>query len=421
MSNQVSIVDAQQRFKKTPAGVIPVDWAFAKLGDIATQSEKRFDPNVAENRPYIGLEHMGSGNGRLASVGDSRTVSSLKTIFQKGDILFGKLRPNLRKIIIAPFDGVCSTDIIAIRPLEDVCREFLFYRLQSSEAFAFAVGTAAGTKMPRTSWPLLRGYLFPQPSLQEQKKIAEILSAVDESIEKTRAVIEKSQSLKKSLMQTLLTRGIGHKKFKKTPVGEIPVEWNARDIGSLTRTMINGGTPDTKVEKYWSGDIPWITGADFTNQKMAAVRRYITKEAVQNSSTNVVPKGAILIVTRTGVGKLAVADRDIAVSQDITGIIPDLNLILPEFLFWELNLFAPQLKATHQGTSINGILRSDLERFIVPVPPLNEQKKIVEILSAVDVKIEKEEIACKMMQGLKKSLMQGLLTGKVRAVKNYQQ
>lgn len=178
-------------------------------------------------------------------------------------------------------------------------------------------------------------------------------------------------------------------KFKKTLAGSIPMDWDARDIQSLTKAMINGGTPDTKNEKLWNGNIPWITGADFANQNVATVRRYISSEAIQNSSTNLVPKGAVLVVTRTGVGKLAITDRDIAISQDITGIIPDTNAILPEFLFWQLNLFAPQLKAAHQGTSISGILRSDLESLTIPLPPLVEQRKIAAILSAVDAVIEK--------------------------------
>lgn len=194
--------------------------------------------------------------------------------------------------------------------------------------------------------------------------------------------------------------------FKKTPAGDIPVDWDARSVKSLAKKMLNGGTPDTKIEKYWDGDIPWITGADFADQKIARIRERITREAVEHSATNVVPKGAVLVVTRTGVGKLAIAPCDIAISQDITGIIPDTESAYSEYLFWALNLYAPQLKATHQGTSINGILRGDLEDFIIPTPPLQEQKKIAEILSSADDAVEKADAVIAETIGLKTALVQ---------------
>lgn len=184
------------------------------------------------------------------------------------------------------------------------------------------------------------------------------------------------------------------------------MDWEASSVGSLARELVNGGTPDTKAEAYWRGDIPWITGADFSKQKVIAARRHITQEAVRSSTTNVLPKGSILIVTRTGVGKLAIAPFDLAISQDITGLIPDTNRVHPEYLFWALNMLVPQLKATHQGTSINGVLRSDLEAFALPLPPKQEQKKIAEILSAIEASIEKAAAAAQATRKLKQGLIQ---------------
>lgn len=198
-------------------------------------------------------------------------------------------------------------------------------------------------------------------------------------------------------------------RFKKTPAGEIPVDWEASSVGSLARELVNGGTPDTKIEAYWRGDIPWITGADFSKQKVAAARRTITQEAVRSSATNILPKGSILIVTRTGVGKLAIAPFDLAISQDITGVVLDTDRVHPEYFFWALNSLVPQLKATHQGTSINGILRSDLEALALPLPPKQEQKKIAEILSTVDEAIERSESAAEKSRHLHASLVQQLV------------
>jgi type I restriction enzyme S subunit len=262
----------------------------------------------------------------------------------------------------------------------------------------------------------LESFPIPVPAITEQNKITGILSAVSSVEEKANAEIENSKTLKKGLMRQLLTRGIGHKKFKKTPVGEIPATWEVMSVKALAEAMLNGGTPDTTNKTFWSGTIPWISGADFLNQKIDAYRRYITPEAVNNSTTNIVPKGALLVVTRTGVGKLAIAPVDIAISQDITGIIPKASLISAGFMFWMLNLRIGKLKANHQGTSINGILREDLESFMLPIPPLWEQEKITRILMDCDDSLRKHELCLTKLTILKKSLMKMLLTGKVRVI-----
>ena len=197
--------------------------------------------------------------------------------------------------------------------------------------------------------------------------------------------------------------------FKMTEKCLLQEDWDVVTLEDVCAKAINGGTPSTEVEKYWEGDIPWITGADILNQKVSKIRRYITEEAVRNSSTNVIPKGNLLVVTRTGVGKLAIAPFDVAVSQDFTGIIPN-GKIKTEFLFWLLNNSANYFLDLTQGTSINGITRKDLMGFVSPIPPLPEQHHIAEILSTVDRAIEQTEAIIAKQQRIKTGLMQDLLT-----------
>ena len=197
--------------------------------------------------------------------------------------------------------------------------------------------------------------------------------------------------------------------FKMTGKCLLPEGWDVVTLEDVCAKAINGGTPSTEVEKYWEGEIPWITGADILNQKVSKIRRYITEEAVRNSSTNVIPKGNLLVVTRTGVGKLAIAPFDVAVSQDFTGIIPT-ETIKTEFLFWLLNNSANYFLDLTQGTSINGITRKDLMRFVFPRPPLPEQHRIAAILSTIDSAIEQTEAIIAKQQRIKTGLMQDLLT-----------
>jgi len=199
-------------------------------------------------------------------------------------------------------------------------------------------------------------------------------------------------------------------KYKDTPIGKIPVDWEVVQLKDIARKIHNGCTPDTKSKEYWDGHIPWVTGADLENQKIRQIRRYITHEGLKKNSTNLVPKGNLLVVTRTGVGKFALTPFDIAISQDITGIILDSEKASPEFIYWYLDFHTIKLKSMIQRTSINGLLREDLESFIFSLPPIHEQKKIAEILTTVDESIGKTAQIIEKNKETKKGLMEKLFS-----------
>lgn len=170
---------------------------------------------------------------------------------------------------------------------------------------------------------LLLDVAFP-PTKAEQRAIATVLTDVDALIGSLEALIAKKRDIKRTAMQQLLTGRTRLPGFGET--------WEEDRLGELAK-MVNGGTPPTSIADYYDGHIPWITGADIEDQRVAVIRRHITEEAVHNSATNVIAKGNLLIVSRTGVGKLAIAPCDIAISQDFTGVIPDRNRLLADYLF----------------------------------------------------------------------------------------
>ena len=202
--------------------------------------------------------------------------------------------------------------------------------------------------------------------------------------------------------------------YKSTDIGMIPEDWDVYSLQDIVNQFVNGGTPSTKNEDFWSGNIPWVTGADILDQEVAVIRRYITAEAVDSSSTNVIPKGNLLIVSRTGVGKLAIAPCDIAISQDFTGIILRKEKILAEYLFRYLDFFQEVLVRQNQGTSIKGITRDTLTAILIAVPSYAEQRAIAEALSVVDGLIKSLEALIAKKKAIKQATMQQLLTGKTR-------
>ena len=189
-----------------------------------------------------------------------------------------------------------------------------------------------------------------------------------------------------------------------------PKDWSTATIKNLTQRFLNGGTPSTHINEYWDGDIPWITGADAEQRVTITSRKTITELGVKRSSTNIVPKGNILLVTRTGVGKVSMAGVDVAISQDLTGIIPRVDLIDVPYLYYQLAQIASDLKSFAQGSIIQGIKREQVEAIEIPLPELTEQRVIAEILSTLDESIAKSESLVRKYQSLKQGLMSDLLT-----------
>lgn len=148
--------------------------------------------------------------------------------------------------------------------------------------------------------------------------------------------------------------------------------------------FISGGTPSRNNPSYFQGNIPWITGADITVDVITSAREYITQEAIESSATKIVPKGNILLVTRTGVGKVAIAGVDICISQDFTGLLPNCRQVETSYLFRLLQASENYFKEHQRGATIQGVTRSVVKDLAIPLPPLAEQKRIAAILDQAD-------------------------------------
>lgn len=183
------------------------EWAvkpFGRVAAIRNQKTETFENEAAEF--CVELEQIGQNTGQITGYSDARNRQSVKYQFQKGDVLFGRLRPYLRKFWWANREGVCSTEIWPIIPTEDgLTPGFLFQTVQT-DAFIAAADSSYGTHMPRTDWKALKLFELPVPNdPKEQSAIAEILSDMDEEIAALEAEAEKARAIKRGMMQTLLT------------------------------------------------------------------------------------------------------------------------------------------------------------------------------------------------------------------------
>ena len=152
--------------------------------------------------------------------------------------------------------------------------------------------------------------------------------------------------------------------------------WPLVKLKDCCSAMLSGGTPSTARDDYWEGDIPWITSADIVDIKTALPRKYITEKAVQESATNLVKKGNLIVVTRVGLGKIFANDFDVCISQDSQGLIikegVDVN-----YLVWVLRDKVHEFKRTSQGSTIQGVTKKQLSEMQIPLPPLEVQCELV--------------------------------------------
>ena len=195
-----------EHFEDSPLGHIPKGWSAGKLGDIGTISRRGVKPNdIALNTPYIALEHMPRRCITLGDWDDSADVASGKSTFTKGDILFGKLRPYFHKVGIAPFDGVCSTDILVLQPKSPEWFGFLLGHTSSDELIQFTDLASTGTKMPRTNWSDISSFevALPPKSIAAAftRRIQPMLDRIQANLHQSRTLV----TLRDTLLPKLLS------------------------------------------------------------------------------------------------------------------------------------------------------------------------------------------------------------------------
>jgi type I restriction enzyme, S subunit len=407
---------------KSDLGATPKDWKIFRFADVC-EVNPSYKLKDSEIYSFIDMASLNEDSPKVKSIQFKPFQGQSSSKFKNGDVLFARITPcteNGKTALVNEITteyGFGSTEFIVLSPKEEKLDSlYLYYLVKDSrlrnKAIARMVGSTGRQRVPNEFFK--EELVLGLPNVNEQRKIAAILSSVDDAIEKTEAIIEQTEKVKKGLMQQLLTKGIGHTKFKKTEIGEIPEEWEVKNIGELAEKILGGGTPSREVQNYYKGNIPWATVKDITYYILNTTEEYISDEAVENSATNVIPAGNVIIATRIGLGKVFMNIVDMAINQDLKGIIPKTELIEAEYLLWCLLSKAEKIESMGTGTTVKGIRLEQLKEILLPIPQKSEQKRIVSILNNLEEKIKNERKKHITLLLLKKGLMQVLLTGEVR-------
>ena len=245
------------------------------------------------------------------------------------------------------------------------------------------------------------------PSLCEQQKIASCFSSLDELITTQTQKLEALKAHKKGLMQHLFpAEGETVPKLRFTEFRN-EGEWEEKQLGQIGE-FIGGGTPSKAIDSYWIGTIPWVSSSDIFEDSIHQIKisRFITEEALKDSATKIVPENSILLVSRVGVGKLAISRQSVCTSQDFTNFTPYKDNLL--FLAYYLKFKSKTLIEYSQGMAIKGFTKDDISKLNILIPLTGEQKKIADCLSSLDELITAQTLKLNALKEHKKGLMQQL-------------
>lgn len=408
-------------YKKTAIGVIPQDWEvvrFKKLFSRLTRRNTELNKNVLTISAQYGLISQEEFF--------NKTVASKNTenyfILNKGDFAYNKSYSNgypygAIKSLTKYNKGIVSPLYICFSVTEE--NKFPEFYNQYFEAGKFNREINAYAQEGARNHGLLNiavkdffNSLLIKPPLAEQQKIAEILSTQDKVIELQQKRIDELKKLKKAYLSKMFPQkgsNVPELRFKG-----FTGDWEQRKVGELADSTYGGGTPNTSNTEYWNGDIPWIQSSDITEHQLYGIepKKNITAIGLSKSATKLIPANSIAIVTRVGVGKLAVMPFEYTTSQDFLSL-GNLKIDVDFGAYLLYRKMQSELNAV-QGTSIKGVTKDELLKKNVLVPSKAEQQKIGSFFRNLDrlITLQSRKLDAEKLK--KKSLMQLLLTGIVR-------
>jgi len=304
--------------------------------------------------------------------------------------------------------------------------DFLDHVRSSKDWANFMENAGKGGVRIRIYFKDLGQFRFLLPPLSEQRRIAEILSSVDEAIAATQAVIEQTRTVKQDVLKRLLTKGIGHTRFKQTEIGEIPQAWELvpleRLLASVPAPMRSGPFGSTlKKSELAEEGVPFL-GIDNVHIEhfVSSYRRFVTKEKFEELKRYAVRPRDVMITIMGTIGRCCVVpDNTIPAlsSKHVWTMTFDQAKYIPELICWQLN-FAPwvlgEFDRVAQGGVMGAINSKTLKALLLPKPPLEEQTRFLGIWQSFNetLRIEKEKLDA--LVGTKSALMSDLLTGRKR-------
>jgi type I restriction enzyme S subunit len=389
---------------------VPRRWTVAEFSDLTNMLAVR-PSGMAASGPVrcVELEHVEPETGRLLAWRDGDSELSSKVAFSAGQVLFGKLRPYLRKSWLATFSGICTSEMWVLEAVAEKCDTRYLHQLTLSSRFAAATHASSGSKMPRADWSFVSEFPFPVPPVGEQRKIADVLECWDRAIDRLVGLLLGKAEHRRGIMQQLLTGRLRFKEFRGEP-------WRAARVGALLE----------ECDRYvrWSDDKAYrfasirrrsgglFDRGTFYGREVKTKVLKLLKAGDFVISKRQVVHGAWAMVTKPFDGFGVSDEYDVLVNRDPKALdMRFFNYLSQTRRLWHMAFLASN------GVHIEKLIFDfdDFAKEKVRIPPtVEEQARIVGVLSACDREIELLQKQLDAVKEQKRGLMQKLLTGEMR-------
>jgi len=401
---------------------IPSDWFEKKLRYLVKlRGEKSV---TTDYKKYVGLENIMSQTGQYVQTGIEVDLTENLT-FEVGDILFGKLRPYLRKYWRAEFSGTASSEFVIIKG-SSLNLNFLFWAIQSDSFINDVDSSTYGSKMPRASWEYMKNIKLPFPkSIEEQAKIADFLDKKVAQLDKVKSLLEEQiktlEDYRQSLIYETVTKGLDKTVPLKDSgvdwIGQIPEGWGVKPIKYCSRFQRGFGFP-VELQGNDDGEIPFYKVSDLrgNSDEICISKNYVDLQTAKQNAWVIVPSGAI-IAPVIGAALLnnnrKISTVPFISDNNTLAIIPNNKNKYFYYLFKviDMNWF-------NNSSTIPAVNISKLANQIVPTPKEEEQKQIADFLEVQIIKIDKLiEIKQKQINNInqqRQTLIYDVVTGKRR-------
>lgn len=377
-------------------------WTGSTLGELAsTVSPSGTVPGFR----YVGLEHFDSGIPTIVRWGSTDDVSSATTVFRRGDVLFSKLRPYLRKVAVSGFEGRCTSEALVYRPrVMNIDAGYLGLVLQSDAAIGHAQASSAGSRMPRTSAKLMSSLKVPVPPLAEQRRIVDLLAAVDTARAAANELADGLEFMWWSLAKKLAEDALGLPTTRLEDLADIH--------GGLTKNKKDADRDDAV-------EVPYLRVANVHRRRLVLHDVASIIAARPRVEAALLEPGDILMNEggdRDKLGRGAIWRGEVAGcthQNHVFRVRVTHPGFVPEFVSAWANSFGRKWFEVHgaQTTGIASISKTTLSKFPVPTLPLEEQQRWATLLDGVTEQEWEVRAQLERLGRLRSNLLTALLSG----------
>lgn len=407
------------RYKKSRVewlGQIPDGWNTQRLRFAAPVQREKLDIKP-HDAPYLGLEQIESGTGRLSDNASPEVVESSVSRFKRGDVLFGKLRPYLAKALEPEFDGVCTSELVVLKPTQEILSRYLLYQMLVRGHVDWLNAATYGTKMPRLSPQQINDSFIACPSIPEQRAIAEFLdretAKIDELIARKERLLELLEEKRPALITHAVTRGLNPDAPLRDSgiewLGQIPEHWEVRPLKNEFR-FEKGHNSQLLTASYINdneGEYPVYSGQTENDGIMGFLSSYEYDVPEVLFATTV---GAKAMTPMTLKGKFSL-------SQNCLIMRPKRNQTVTRFFYYQLHPLFGFERASIPAHMQPSLRISDLRSYAVACPAADEQNKIASYLDDASNRTrslsKKIEDAIERLTEYRAALITAAVTGKI--------